>query len=158
MKEKRFYVYALCYPDGVPFYIGKGTKSRVNEHERDAKKRVNGSKSEIIHEIWNSGNEVVKKILYTTNDEKAAFSYEISAIKTYSCLFDLCNIRKGGGGINGSKKDPKSTSVHVRWELPYDVWQIIKSHQRRLSAQKDQDATMEEALIDFIRTKKNLKP
>ena len=49
-------------------------------------------------------------------------------------------------------------TVHVRFELPEDCHKIIRTHQRKLSAQKDQDATMEEALIDFIRTKKNLKP
>lgn len=44
--------------------------------------------------------------------------------------------------------------VEVRYSLPKDVHKKIRSHQRKLSAAQDTDATMEQALIDFIRKAK----
>lgn len=51
-----------------------------------------------------------------------------------------------------SKSPPKKdTHIEVRFSFPVDVHKKIKSHQRKLSATKDLDTTMEQALIDFIR-------
>lgn len=44
--------------------------------------------------------------------------------------------------------------VQVRFSLPDDVHNKIRSHKRKLGALRDYDVTMEEALIDFIRKAK----
>ncbi len=36
MHAQHFYVYLLMYPDGISFYVGKGTGKRVFDHEREA--------------------------------------------------------------------------------------------------------------------------
>ncbi len=33
---KTYYVYTYAYPDGVIFYIGKGTQGRIDDHELEA--------------------------------------------------------------------------------------------------------------------------
>lgn len=50
--------------------------------------------------------------------------------------------------------ETKEESVEVRFSFPPDVHKKVKSHQRKLSATMDQDATMEQAVIDFIRKAK----
>jgi hypothetical protein len=49
---------------------------------------------------------------------------------------------------------PEEQSVNVRFTWPSDVHKKIKSHQRKISANMDQDATMEQAVIDFVRKAK----
>lgn len=41
--------------------------------------------------------------------------------------------------------------IQVRYGLPKDVHDKIKSHKRVLAAKVDRDVDMEEALIDFVR-------
>lgn len=47
--------------------------------------------------------------------------------------------------------DTKAEKIETRFSLPLDVHKKIISHKRKLSAVKDSDVTLEEALIDFIR-------
>jgi hypothetical protein len=37
-----YYVYALCYPNGLPFYIGSGRNYRATSHEEEAKNYMQG--------------------------------------------------------------------------------------------------------------------
>lgn len=53
---------------------------------------------------------------------------------------------------NPAKPEEKATSV--RFEFPADVKKKIKTHQRKVSAATDTDATFEQAVIDFIRKAK----
>jgi len=36
--EKSHYVYTLAYPDRKIFYVGKGQRNRIDEHEQEAMK------------------------------------------------------------------------------------------------------------------------
>jgi hypothetical protein len=45
----------------------------------------------------------------------------------------------------------ESEIIQVRYGLPKDVHDKIKSHKRILAAKTDRDVDMEEALIDFVR-------
>ena len=79
--DYKYYTYLLCYSDGTPFYVGKGSRSRVFSHETLAIRGDKSAKSEIIRQIWYSGKEVVKKIVCLTNDEKVALQEEANWIK-----------------------------------------------------------------------------
>jgi hypothetical protein len=88
----RFYVYALAYPDGRIFYVGKGTGDRILEHEQEARKGGNSRKCEIIREIWARGEQVKKAKLAFFHTDEEALVYESSLI---SSLDELANIQEG---------------------------------------------------------------
>ena len=61
-EEKRFYTYELVdsLTDEV-FYVGKGTKARMDMHEWETRKGVQSTKCEKIRSIWASGGHIIKR-------------------------------------------------------------------------------------------------
>lgn len=88
---RQYYVYILSYPNGDPFYVGKGCNGRIDSHEKIAKKGDSSRKSEIIRGLINSGCEVTKKIIYTTNSSRDAQKIELFFIQKYSQIYSLTN-------------------------------------------------------------------
>ena len=81
MSYKEFYVYQYITEDGLPFYIGKGSKNRINES----------------HAPWIQIPLPKYRLIIKDNlTEKEAFDLEISLIKKYG--------RKIDGGILENKK------------------------------------------------------
>jgi hypothetical protein len=57
------YVYTLRYPDGTPFYAGKGAGARVSQHVAECLSKPNESiKHRVISDIVGHGANVIEKI------------------------------------------------------------------------------------------------
>lgn len=101
------YVYKLSYPNGIVFYIGKGTNNRIHKHEWEAswedEKAYNLRKSRVIRKIWKEGGQVVKEIIAYFDTDKEAHAYEIALIFFMRPYGYLTNITDGGEGKFGMK-------------------------------------------------------
>jgi hypothetical protein len=99
----RFYVYALARPVKVKrhteyrvFYVGKGTKHRVFDHENQARRGYKSHRHNIIRKVWREGGEIQRYILLTTDDEQEAFAYEREMIALHG-RENLANCTDGEG-------------------------------------------------------------
>jgi hypothetical protein len=53
--KKLYYVYALCYPTGLPFYVGMGNNKRCFQH-------LNESKIWQANARWNEKNDIIYQL------------------------------------------------------------------------------------------------
>lgn len=95
-----YYVYGLIDPRNKEiFYIGKGTKNRVFEHEKESLGSPDSEKLKLktISEIKNAGLEVEKIIINSNLTEEEAFAAEASLINAFNYVSDagLTNIVAG---------------------------------------------------------------
>ncbi len=94
----RFYVYVLTRPNGEPFYVGKGSGNRIDDHEREARAGHNCHKCNIIRKIWHEGGQVQRSFALRTDDEQEAFDCERQMIAFYG-RDALANHTDGGEGF-----------------------------------------------------------
>jgi hypothetical protein len=97
-KMSKYYVYHLIDPrDNSVFYVGKGTKNRIDQHERDARnlKFANAAKESVIHAIWNAGLQVIKVKVAHFTSEQDAYKFEKEQIDEIG-IINLTNLAKGG--------------------------------------------------------------
>lgn len=95
-----YYVYGLIDPRSKRiFYIGKGTKNRVFEHEKESLGSPDSEKLKLktIADIKNAGLEVEKIIINSKLTEEEAFAAEASLINAFNYVSDerLTNIVAG---------------------------------------------------------------
>lgn len=76
-KVEYYYTYTLRYPDGTPFYVGKGTGDRVSQHVKEFNSRANGStKHRVIGDILFAGLQVIEHKEVENLPEQAALDFE----------------------------------------------------------------------------------
>lgn len=96
--DARWYVYALTDPrDGAVFYVGKGTGSRIHQHEKDAanEQTVCSKKINKIRELQALNLNVGKETCAVFWDEQAAYDHETDLIEEIG-LENLTNVLPGG--------------------------------------------------------------
>lgn len=119
MTNKRFYVYYLRRPDkedplepgrACPFYVGKGSNSRINCHRQESRQLLHKPgrklyKIAIIHSLWKQGLDFEEDIVFDNLTEQEAFETEILAIQAYGRKNNgtgiLANLTDGGDGASG---------------------------------------------------------
>ena len=87
------YTYALCYPTGLPFYVGSGIFERALQHEsetRSKKRKVTSPKHRAIQSIWECNEEVWYCFLGLFAKREEATFYE-------NFFIDLWGQRHQGG-------------------------------------------------------------
>jgi len=117
------YVYGLFDPRNDDlFYIGKGTGSRMYNHENVVRREGicstnNYDLTNKIKNIINSGNDIEYKIFVEEIDEDAAYEIEKKKINEVG-LDNLCNLTKGGRGCSGIERirEKQSKATKRRWK------------------------------------------
>lgn len=93
-----FCAYLHCKPDGVPFYVGKGTYKRAYA--------LYGRARNIHHRntVAKYGLENISVVVLEGKSEEAALDMERAIIKTLREEgVELCNFTDGGEGVSGFK-------------------------------------------------------
>lgn len=81
LHQDKYYVYALCKPNGDVFYIGKGKGKRINHHFNDWHlNRSNNKKNQTIRKY---GNSIKREILCYFDNEDNAYDHEEWLISIY---------------------------------------------------------------------------
>lgn len=94
--EARFYVYELGDPrSGAVFYVGKGVKDRISQHEAEAMRGVRSKKCDLIREIREAGLLISKTKIAFFFEEQDAYDFETERILEYG-LKNLTNVLPGG--------------------------------------------------------------
>lgn len=107
--EKRFYVYTYSYPDGTPFYVGKGTEKRIEHHLWDAKanRKLNSFNVRVIKKLLKENKQPIVKKIIDNIDEEFAFLIEEEFINKYGRRNNntgiLTNNTDGGEGTSNAK-------------------------------------------------------
>lgn len=95
--SKVYGVYMHCKPDGLPFYIGKGTDKRSRDF-------FTGRNSRHKRTVAKYGRENILVRFMQCESESSALEMEKGLIKTFRvCGFDLANYTDGGDGVSGIK-------------------------------------------------------
>jgi hypothetical protein len=93
-----YYVYELYDPRTLEvFYVGKGKRGRIDQHEIEARKGRQSRKCDRIREIELAGLTIGKRKVSTHKDEDEAYDAEAALICEYG-LAKLTNVAAGGRG------------------------------------------------------------
>ena len=117
--EKKYYVYALCDENNVPFYIGKGCGERVMQHEADALKALTAPTKDIenkkefsekIQKLIEKKDRVQCVIIKWGLSEKEAFMCESALINLLAFARNV-KIEALTNIVNGHASEAEKNSV-----------------------------------------------
>lgn len=108
--KDKYYVYALCKPNGDVFYIGKGKNTRINDHFCNYFMNQSNYKNNVIKRYGSS--KVRREILCYFDKEESAYEHE-------EWLISLYGVRNEGGAltnISKSRSDYKGNHLEYAQE------------------------------------------
>ena len=115
-----YYVYVLCRPDGEPFYVGKGIKTRVLDHDAEARNtRRLTHKLNVIRALHRSKRVLNYHIDSFHKEETTALARErhlIQAIGRHDLgLGPLTNQTDGGEGTSNPSEKSRQRRRDTLW-------------------------------------------
>lgn len=118
--EKPFYVYILHKPDGVPFYVGKGVRDRVLNHEAEARNTKKLThKLNVIRSLHRKSKRVLYKLDSFYENEIEACQRErhlISLIGRHDLKKGpLTNQTDGGEGTSNPSEESRQRRRDSLW-------------------------------------------
>ncbi len=119
--EKKWYVYMLFDPDTeLPFYVGKGTGDRIDQHEQDLDNDFlgNPAKKWIIRNILARDKQVLKRKVAEFDSEQEAYIYESKLITLFGSF--LTNIMPGSDGLREKAEKPKKKWQDIQNSVPLE--------------------------------------
>lgn len=119
--EKKWYVYLLCDPDTQqPFYVGKGTGDRIDQHEKDLDEKFlgNPAKKWIIRNILAQGKQILKQKVAKFNSEQEAYAHERELIALYGPC--LTNIMPGYEGFRENTERLEKKMQNIQNTVPLE--------------------------------------
>jgi hypothetical protein len=113
-----FYVYELRFPEGKPFYVGKGADDGSREFKRAHMHwRKNQLVAELIRAMRARGERPIVEIVFESEVEDEAFSEERRLVELYGRRFDgglLWNVAPGGrGGVYAGRPMPPEVRAKI---------------------------------------------
>lgn len=126
--QRMFYVYALCYPSGLPFYVGRGQKYRVCQHAEEAESLPESQRSEkhrVIVELANRNEAEWYHFLALREAASEAASIERSIVERWGIR------RQGGLLVNRCIPDGESDEVDLGELEPVDTTMVVRDTNRR---------------------------
>jgi hypothetical protein len=117
---KVFYVYVLCRPDGSPFYVGKGVKLRVFQHDAEARNSKSLThKLNVIRSLHRRGHSIGYHIAGFFDDEPSALAHErnlIARIGRHDLKQGpLTNQTDGGEGTSNPSEESRQRRRDSLW-------------------------------------------
>lgn len=140
----RPYCYAICYPNGIPFYVGKGRAQRLIQHghcvRKDRKQPAKrDARHEVLLEIHRHGAVEQYAILALCDSDSEAYQIEAQAIAMWGrrCRGDLLT-----NGDDGQRTPitpwvmPSQPAIHVNGGASKAVWVVHPRISGRAPAHK----------------------
>lgn len=111
--RSNWYVYELVNPiTDIVFYVGKGSRDRIDAHEREAANGVCSDKCNHIRSIVDSGFKILKNKCAYFWDEQAAYDHETDRIMMYG-LENLTNKIIGGQRAWNIRLEKRELGRHI---------------------------------------------
>ena len=147
-KSLKYYVYRLVDPrNGITFYVGMGSGNQVFAHAqgnlrvRPDDEETNDLRLDLIHEIVNSGLEVLSVIHRWGLDETTAFEVESAVLDCFPALIDK---RKGqhhdrGTGNAAQLVEGLSPEIYKEPPFKYILIKITDEKIARMAEEGEED-------------------